>query len=154
VLEGEAVHDGAEHAHVVGAGPVHAALLEFGAAEEVAAADDDGDLRAVADDGRDLTGDLVHHVGVDAQAAATGEGLSGQLQQNPAAPLAVAALLGLGGQGDPASFTWCTYKEGHCRWGRFSLPMRGNGLLVRSAAVRHVPRCGGCTDDCCRPTLS
>ena len=35
VLEGEAVHDRAEHAHVVGAGTVHAALGQFGAAEEV-----------------------------------------------------------------------------------------------------------------------
>ena len=46
VLQRQAVHHGAEHAHVVGAGAVHAALLELGAAEEVAAADDDGDLHA------------------------------------------------------------------------------------------------------------
>ena len=46
VLQRQAVHDGAEHAHVVGAGAVHAALLQLGAAEEVAAADDDRDLDA------------------------------------------------------------------------------------------------------------
>ena len=47
VLQGERVHDRAEHAHVVGAAAVHAALAEFGAAEEVAAADHDRDLDAV-----------------------------------------------------------------------------------------------------------
>src|SRR3712207_8573237 len=36
--------DGGEHAHVVGARPVHAGLLQRGAAEHVAAADDDRDL--------------------------------------------------------------------------------------------------------------
>ena len=57
VLQREAVHHGAEHAHVVGAGPVHAALLQLGAAEEVAAADHHGDLHAAADHGGDLPGD-------------------------------------------------------------------------------------------------
>ena len=47
VLQRERVHHGAEHAHVVGAAAVHAALAELRAAEEVAAADDDGDLDAV-----------------------------------------------------------------------------------------------------------
>src|SRR5699024_6323200 len=41
VLQCEAVHHRAEHAHVVGTGPVHAPLGEFGAAEEIPAADDD-----------------------------------------------------------------------------------------------------------------
>ena len=44
VLQREGVHHGAEHAHVVGPATVHAALGQLGAAEEVAAADDDGDL--------------------------------------------------------------------------------------------------------------
>ena len=48
VLEGQAVHHDAEHAHVVGAGTVHAALLQLGAAEEVAATGDDRDLDAGA----------------------------------------------------------------------------------------------------------
>ena len=43
VLEGEGVDDGGEHAHVVG-GPVHVLGLVGDAAEDVAAADDDGDL--------------------------------------------------------------------------------------------------------------
>jgi hypothetical protein len=66
VLQRERVHDGAEHAHVVGAPAVHAALAELRAAEEVATADDDGDLDPV--DGRgDLARDLADDVGVDAE---------------------------------------------------------------------------------------
>ena len=83
VLQGERVHDRAEHAHVVGTAAVHAALAELGTAEEVAAADDDGDLDAIDRFG-DLAGDLADHVGVDAQLSAA-ERLSGQLQQDAAA---------------------------------------------------------------------
>ena len=79
VLEGQAVHDGAEHAHVVGAGAVHAALRQFGAAEEVAAADDDRDLD-VGDGGGDLLGDAADGVRVDAQLAAA-EDLAGKFQK-------------------------------------------------------------------------
>src|SRR5690606_2751268 len=115
---------------------LHDALPIFGSAEEVAATDDDRDLRAVADDGRDLPRDGVHHVGVHAQAAAPGERLSGQLQQKPAVHFAVVALLSLGGHRGSRLFR-CTYEEGHCRWGVVRIPC-GNGLLVRSAVVRHA----------------
>ena len=54
VLQGQAVHDGAEHAHVVGARAVHAALVQLGAAEVVAAADHDGHLGPAAHDVGDL----------------------------------------------------------------------------------------------------
>ena len=83
VLQGQAVHDGAEHAHVVGAGAVHAALGEFGSAEEVAAADDDADLDILGGGG-DLTGDCGHDVGIDADLASA-EDLAGELEQNTAA---------------------------------------------------------------------
>ena len=80
VLQGERVHDGAEHAHVVGAAAVHAALAELGAAEEVAAADDDGDLDAVDRRG-DLARDLADDIGVDPQLAAA-ERLARELQKD------------------------------------------------------------------------
>jgi len=55
------------HAHVVAPGLLHAAVLQLGAAEEVAAADHDRDLGAGLPDGlRDLLGDGLHHVRVDA----------------------------------------------------------------------------------------
>ena len=82
VLQRQAVHDGAEHAHVVGAGAVHAALGQFGAAEEVAAADDDRDLD-VGNGGGDLLGHAADGVRVDAELAAA-EDLAGELQQDAA----------------------------------------------------------------------
>ena len=42
----ERVHDGGEHAHVVGRDPIHAGARQAGAAEDVAAADHDRDLHA------------------------------------------------------------------------------------------------------------
>ena len=44
VLQRERVHDGREHAHLVGGDAVHAGASEPRAAEHVAAADDDRDL--------------------------------------------------------------------------------------------------------------
>src|SRR2546430_1521559 len=70
VLQRKAVHHGAEHAHVVGAVALHPALLQFGAAEEVAAANHHGDLDTGPGHVGDLLGDGVHHVGVDAELAA------------------------------------------------------------------------------------
>ena len=47
ILHRERVHHRGQHAHLVGGDPVHAGPREPGAAEEVAAADHDRDLRAV-----------------------------------------------------------------------------------------------------------
>ena len=49
VLQGQAVDHRGQHAHVVGGGLLDAGVAggELGAAEDVAAADDDGDLHAV-----------------------------------------------------------------------------------------------------------
>ena len=54
VLERQGVHDRGEHAHVVAGGALHAPGGGREAAEDVAAADDDGDLDAVGLDGPDL----------------------------------------------------------------------------------------------------
>ena len=70
VLECQAVHDRAEHAHVVRASAVHAALLQLSAAEEVAAADHHRDFGAAASDLGDLAGDIFHHIRVNADVAA------------------------------------------------------------------------------------
>src|SRR4051794_2910332 len=81
VLERETVHHGAQHAHVVGAGTVHATLLQLSAAEEVPAADHDRDLDAAADHRRDLAGHGVDDVGIDTDPP-TAEDLPGELEQH------------------------------------------------------------------------
>ena len=86
VLEGEAVHHGAQHPHVIAAGAVEATLLQLGAAEEVPAPDHDRDLRPRAGHLGDLTGDRLDHIRVDTHAAAA-EHLAAQLEHH--SPVAV-----------------------------------------------------------------
>ncbi len=58
-FEGEGVHDGCEHAHVIGGGAVHAAGGCAGSAPEVAAADDDAELESLGGGFADFEGDAV-----------------------------------------------------------------------------------------------
>jgi hypothetical protein len=95
VLQREAVHDGAEHADVVGARPVHPPLLQFLAAEEVAAADHHRHLGAGADDLGDLAGDGLDHPRIDADASAA-EHLAAELQEHAAEAGAGAVGVGPG----------------------------------------------------------
>ena len=71
VLQGEAVDDGGEHAHVVGRDAVHVAGGGGHAAEEVAAADHQADLHAGARDFGDLGGQGVDLFGIDAETCAS-----------------------------------------------------------------------------------
>ena len=82
ILQREAVHHRAQHAHVIAAGTVDAGLLQFRAAEEVASADDDGDLNALPHGGDDLLGDATNHLRIDADLSAA-ERLTRQFQQYP-----------------------------------------------------------------------
>ena len=66
VLQCEAVHNGAEHAHVIAAAAVDAGLLKFCSAEEVAAAGDDGYLNTLTYCGNDFLGDAPHHFRINA----------------------------------------------------------------------------------------
>ena len=76
VLEGQAVDDGAEHAHRVRLRPVHADGGAGGTAPDVATADDDGDVDAeLAPDVDDLRGDAGDDVTIDRVPASVGEGL-------------------------------------------------------------------------------
>ena len=83
VLQGEAVHDRRQHAHVVAGGPVHALGRGREAPEDVAAADDDGDLDAVGPDLADLVCDEGADRGVDAVRAAAEQRLTRDLEQDP-----------------------------------------------------------------------
>ena len=80
ILQVQGVHDGGEHADVVGLVAVH--VLGRAAAEQIAAAHHDGQLHAIVGDLLDLPGDACEHRGVDAVALIAGQGLTGELQQS------------------------------------------------------------------------
>ena len=82
LLQRHAVDDGGEHAHVVGGRPLD--VLGFGegrATDEVAAADDDGQLHAQLGDLHALACHALQLGAADAQAAFLAETLAGDLQQ-------------------------------------------------------------------------
>ena len=83
VLEGQAVHDGREHADVIAGRPVHAASRRGKATEDVPAADHDADLDAQAVDLGDLARDERAHGRIDPVGPVAEQGLTGQLEQDP-----------------------------------------------------------------------
>ena len=84
VLQGQRVHDGGQHAHVVGGGAIHALGGAGQPAEDVAAADHDGDLGARRHGIPDLAGEALHHRHVDAVGGLAHQRLAGKLQQQRA----------------------------------------------------------------------
>ena len=86
VLQRQRVDHGAEHAHGVGGGAVHAAALPGRAAPDVAAADHDGELEAAAVHGaRHLLGHALDGGGVDGLVGrGGGERLARHLEDDPA----------------------------------------------------------------------
>ena len=85
VLQRQAVEDGGQHAHVMGGGFLDdvAAGAELGAAQDVAGADDDGQLHAAAHDPLGLAGDVQRLVNADAALAAVAEAFAAQLEDHP-----------------------------------------------------------------------
>src|SRR5262249_36786869 len=83
-LQGHAVEDGGEHAHVVGGGLLDddAAGAELLAAQKVARANDDGELHAAVVDLFDLLGNLERIVDADAALAGGAEAFTGELEQH------------------------------------------------------------------------
>ena len=82
VLQRQGVDDRGQHAHVVGGRPVHAAGAGRQAAEQVAAADDDGDLDAELLDFADLAGDLGGDRGIDAERLLAHQGFAGEFEED------------------------------------------------------------------------
>ena len=82
VLQRQRVDDRREHAHVVGGRAVHPARARRQAAEEVAAADDDGRLHAEGLDFADVSGDLRRHRGIDSELLLAHQGFAGELEQD------------------------------------------------------------------------
>ena len=91
VLQRQRVDDRRQHAHVVGRRAVHPAGAGRDAAEDVAAADDDGRLDAHALDFGDVERDLGGDGRIDAVVLFAHQGFAGQLEED--------ALIGERGQG-------------------------------------------------------
>ena len=82
LLQGERVHDGCEHADVIGLRTVHALGSASEPAEDVAASHRDGELDAAVDDLRDLRGYLADDLGIDAVALLALQRLARKLEQD------------------------------------------------------------------------
>jgi hypothetical protein len=82
VLEGDGIDHRRQHAHVIGGDPVHVDGLLGDTAEEVASSDDDADFAAKSMHGGDLCGYLMDKDGVDTKASASGQGFSGELEED------------------------------------------------------------------------
>ena len=78
--------------HVVATGTIDTGLLQFGTAEEVAAADHDGHLHTLLYGRNDLLGNATNHLGIDADLATT-ECFAGQLEQNSARIVAISHIV-------------------------------------------------------------
>ena len=63
ILQGERVHNGCQHAHVVGLSTLHATGSACHAAENIAAADNDADLMANGEQLLDLLSKMVGNLG-------------------------------------------------------------------------------------------
>jgi hypothetical protein len=79
ILKCKAVHNGAEHAHVVSSSPIHAALGKLGASEIVTATNYYGDFRARFNNSRNLPGDVIHHIRVNTKFAFASKGFTREL---------------------------------------------------------------------------
>ena len=84
VLQRQAVDDRGQHAHVVGGGFVDARVAggELGPAQDIAAADDDGDLHALLLGPVGLRGNVHDLLHADAPLAGGGEALARKLQND------------------------------------------------------------------------
>ena len=82
VLKRQRVDDRRQHPHVVRGGAIHAARARRDAAEDVAAADDDGRLHAHRLDFADLLGDLGRHRRVDPVVLRAQKGFAGEFQED------------------------------------------------------------------------
>ncbi len=83
VLQGDGVDDGGEHAHVVGADAVHFAGLLGHSAEDVASADDDGDLDAEFVDVGNFRCGFGHFFCVQTESAGARQGFARKLENDP-----------------------------------------------------------------------
>ena len=83
VLHGQRVHQGGQHAHVIGGDPVDAVRRQPPATKDIAAADHDREFDPAPAQIGDLGGQPAYHAGVDAIGLFAHEGLAAEFQQDP-----------------------------------------------------------------------
>jgi hypothetical protein len=83
ILQRKRIDDRPQHSHVVCRDPVHAALAGGIAADDIAASDHDGELRAIsALHPDDLLSDCMDDTRIDAESPRGGQGLAAELQEH------------------------------------------------------------------------
>lgn len=82
MLQRQRVHHRAEHADRIGGGAVETLVQALDAAEEVAAADDDADLDALARGVGDIGRERRQRDAVEAVSDRAGQGFTGELHEN------------------------------------------------------------------------
>src|SRR5271167_4647746 len=82
ILQGEGVDDRGQHAHVVAGGAIDFEAFLTGTAEDIAAANHDGDFHAQFVNLFYLVGDFADGVAVDAEALRALEGFAGKFYQD------------------------------------------------------------------------
>jgi len=83
ILEREGVDHRPEHPHVIGGDAVHPHLRDLRSADDVPPADHQPDLRPEVADRLDLLRELPDRVEIEPEALLPGEGLTGELEQDP-----------------------------------------------------------------------
>ena len=81
-LQGQAVNDGRQHPHIIGHGPVRAPITGLQSPEDIAAPDDDPQLHAQRDDLFNFTGDVTHHLRINAEDALPHQGFTAEFQED------------------------------------------------------------------------
>src|SRR5882757_1066747 len=82
VLHGKRIHDGGQHAHVIGRDAIHSRPGEPGAAKDVATADDHGGLHAHRNDLLQFPGNTLEYGRVHAVVGGAEQRLTGQLDED------------------------------------------------------------------------
>ena len=99
ILQGECVHNGRQHAHVVGLRAIHALGADRDAAKEITAAHHQCKFDASRQHRADVRHDARQHRAIDAEGILAHQRLAAQLEQDAAIGRALGLLRGLAGQG-------------------------------------------------------
>ncbi len=86
ILQGQAVDHGSQHPHVVGRSAIHVIRTGGNPTENIPPADHDGDFHPKVENGANLFGHILDHIGADTEALISHQGFTTQLQQDALVP--------------------------------------------------------------------